>query len=219
MAPKSHSAKPASGSKAKLTSSQYPWTVHNANYFLFSAENNGLRRTLAMKEHPATITMIPHPEKGHTVQDLSAKAGLDCAVLWHCQPKELISKIIGAVCARQCHGYFKQFPHGWPIEEFLKLNLKNKCVYARKRGYLGDQTNRDKEEDNGGNDDDQGGNDNRAGDCGDYDRAGSYDGAGGNRAGVYDGAGDHDGAASGHDGASDHEDEGSADEEEGLEYY
>ncbi|KAF8224790.1 hypothetical protein L208DRAFT_1128737, partial [Tricholoma matsutake] len=64
------------------------------------------------------------------VRDLSAKTGLDCAVLWHRQPKELISKIIGA--AQQRHSYFKRFPHGWPIEEFLKSNLKNKHAYARK---------------------------------------------------------------------------------------
>ncbi|KAF8229723.1 hypothetical protein L208DRAFT_1154457, partial [Tricholoma matsutake] len=135
-------------------------------------ETNALRRTLAMKEHSTTTTMIPCPEKGvagngfnlqeamgladdgetynllrRAVRDLSAKAGLDCTVLWHRQPKELISKIIGAVSR---HGYFKQFPHGWPIEEFLKSNLKNKRAYACKRGYLGDQTNRDKEGDNGG---------------------------------------------------------------------
>lgn len=66
--------------------------------------------------------------------------------------------------ARQRHSYFNRFPHGWAIEEFIKSNLKNKCAYARKRRYLGDQTNRgvkkegsdigDDEEDNGANDGD-----------------------------------------------------------------
>ena len=37
------------------------------------------------------------------VRDLSAKAGLDCAVVWHRQPKELISKIIGAICVFSFH--------------------------------------------------------------------------------------------------------------------
>lgn len=43
--------------------------------------------------------------------------------------------------ARERHSYFRRFPHGWAVEEFLKANLKNKRAYARKRGYLGDQTN------------------------------------------------------------------------------
>lgn len=29
-----------------------------------------------------------------------------------------------------------RFPHGWPVEEFLKTYLKNKRAYARKKGYL-----------------------------------------------------------------------------------
>ena len=43
--------------------------------------------------------------------------------------------------AREYHNYFKKFPHGWAIEEFLKSNLKNKHSYAHKQGYLGDWTN------------------------------------------------------------------------------
>ena len=39
--------------------------------------------------------------------------------------------------AHKCHNYFKKFPHGWAIEEFLKSNLKNKHLYACKWGYLG----------------------------------------------------------------------------------
>jgi hypothetical protein len=38
-----------------------------------------------------------------------------------------------------------KFPHGWAIEEFLKTNLKNKRAYARKRGYLVNQTNKGEE--------------------------------------------------------------------------
>ena len=51
------------------------------------------------------------------------------------------------------HSYFKRFPHGWAIEEFLKANLKNKRAYARKRGYLGDQTNVGVESDEGDKED------------------------------------------------------------------
>ncbi|KAF8235248.1 hypothetical protein L208DRAFT_1542504, partial [Tricholoma matsutake] len=32
--------------------------------------------------------------------------------------------------------YFKQFPHGWAIEEFIKSSLKNKSAYACKQGYF-----------------------------------------------------------------------------------
>jgi len=45
--------------------------------------------------------------------------------------------------ARQRHDYFKRFPHGWAIEEFIKSNLKNKRAYARNRGYLQEHTNTD----------------------------------------------------------------------------
>ena len=36
--------------------------------------------------------------------------------------------------------YFEKFLQGWPIEEFLKLQLKNRCVYAQKHGFLEDIT-------------------------------------------------------------------------------
>lgn len=55
--------------------------------------------------------------------------------------------------ARERHSYFRRFPHGWAIEEFLKANLKNKRAYARKRGYLGDQTNLGVERDEGDEED------------------------------------------------------------------
>ena len=165
----------------------------------------------------------------------------------HRQPKELISKIIGAVCvlpfyfllftrhislpkntilqARQRHSHFKKFPHGWPIEEFLKSNLKNKRAYARRRGYLGDQTNRDREWNKGGegsddgNDDDEGAGDNGSdgassknkSDNGASDESGDDDDQGGNDDRTDD-YGDYDGAG-GYDGASDDE------AEDGLEYY
>ena len=76
--------------------------------------------------------------------------------------------------ARQRHTYFKKFPHGWAIEEFLKSNLKNKRAYARKRGYLGDQTNRGVES----------GEENKLGDDGDEAASNpdSEQGAGSNRA-------------------------------------
>ncbi|KAF8226537.1 hypothetical protein L208DRAFT_1499365, partial [Tricholoma matsutake] len=32
--------------------------------------------------------------------------------------------------------YFKRFPHGWAIEEFIKSSLKNKCAYTHKQGYF-----------------------------------------------------------------------------------
>jgi hypothetical protein len=41
------------------------------------------------------------------------------------------------------HHFLHQFPNGWPIEEFLKTYLKNKRSYARKQGYLNQQTNLD----------------------------------------------------------------------------
>ena len=43
--------------------------------------------------------------------------------------------------AQEYHKYFKQFPHGWPIEEFIKSSLKNKRVYACKKGYLKELSN------------------------------------------------------------------------------
>ena len=38
--------------------------------------------------------------------------------------------------AREHHEYFKRFPHGWAIEEFIKTSLKNKRAYAHKQGYF-----------------------------------------------------------------------------------
>ena len=43
--------------------------------------------------------------------------------------------------ARERHKFLNRFPHGWPVEEFLKTYLKNKRAYARKRGYLTENTN------------------------------------------------------------------------------
>ena len=43
--------------------------------------------------------------------------------------------------AREHHEYFKQFPHGWPIEEFIKSSLKNKHTYAHKQGYFEELSN------------------------------------------------------------------------------
>ena len=31
--------------------------------------------------------------------------------------------------------YFKRFSHGWPIEEFMKISLKNKRAYACKCSF------------------------------------------------------------------------------------
>ena len=33
------------------------------------------------------------------------------------------------------------FPHGWPIEEFIKSSLKNKHAYACKQGYFEELSN------------------------------------------------------------------------------
>ena len=66
-----------------------------------------------------------------------------------------------------------RYPQAWPVEEFLKTNLKNKRAYARKRGYLSDNTNQkqgrhdddaeeekddddDEEEEDGGHDEEEG---------------------------------------------------------------
>ena len=43
--------------------------------------------------------------------------------------------------ARERHNFLNRFPHGWPVEEFLKTYLKNKRAYARKRGYLTENIN------------------------------------------------------------------------------
>ena len=43
--------------------------------------------------------------------------------------------------ARERYNFLNRFPHGWPVEKFLKTYLKNKCAYARKRGYLVENTN------------------------------------------------------------------------------
>lgn len=45
--------------------------------------------------------------------------------------------------ARNRHGFFNRFAHGWVIEEFLKTYLKNKCSYARKVRCLEDNTNQE----------------------------------------------------------------------------
>ena len=42
---------------------------------------------------------------------------------------------------RERHNFLNQFPHCWPVEEFLKSYLKNKRAYACKRGYLTENTN------------------------------------------------------------------------------
>ena len=46
---------------------------------------------------------------------------------------------------RERHSFLNRFPHGWPIEEFIKTYLKNKRTYARKQGYLTENTNRKKQ--------------------------------------------------------------------------
>lgn len=114
------------------------------------------------------------------VRSLADRAGLDYAVPWHGQPKEIVGRIIGAVSApqhpspppilidhmfqaRERHSFLNRFPHGWPVEEFLKTYLKNKRAYARKRGYLKENTNQrqgrhdddDEEEEDGRDDDDE----------------------------------------------------------------
>jgi hypothetical protein len=43
--------------------------------------------------------------------------------------------------ARERHNFLNRYPHGWPIEEFIKTYLKNKRTYARKQGYLMENTN------------------------------------------------------------------------------
>ena len=43
--------------------------------------------------------------------------------------------------ARECHRCLNWYPHGWPVEEFLKIYLKNKRIYACKWGYLTENTN------------------------------------------------------------------------------
>ena len=43
--------------------------------------------------------------------------------------------------AQEHHKYFKQFPHAWPIEEFIKSSLKNKHAYTRKQGYFEELSN------------------------------------------------------------------------------
>ena len=43
--------------------------------------------------------------------------------------------------ARERHNFFKRFLNGWAVAEFIKSNLKNKCAYACKRGYLQEATN------------------------------------------------------------------------------
>ena len=45
------------------------------------------------------------------------------------------------------HHFLHQFPNGWPVEEFLKTYLKNKCTYARKQGYLTEKTNWEQDQD------------------------------------------------------------------------
>lgn len=87
------------------------------------------------------------------VRSLADRAGMDYTLPWHSQPKETVGKIIGAVSflplhffiyllntdmfqARERHHFLHQFPQAWPVEEFLKVYLKNKRTYARKQGYL-----------------------------------------------------------------------------------
>jgi len=92
------------------------------------AENDALRKAAAAKEN--TATMIPRPQRGtagngfnlqaamgleddyelyatlrRSVRDITAKAGLDCSVVWHRQPKTVVSNIIAV--ARERHDYLK----------------------------------------------------------------------------------------------------------------
>ena len=80
--------------------------------------------------------------------------------------------------ARQRHTYFNRFPHGWAIEEFIKSNLKNKRAYARKRGYLGDQTNRGVKKEEGHDSDNEGDNGSKEGDNGSKEGVDEVDGVG-----------------------------------------
>lgn len=144
-------------------------------------ETYTLLRVSLLRVH-ATIYKLTNSRLQRSVRDLSAQAGLDCSVLWYRQPKDIISKIIGAVSipclnpssffsevifqARQRHSYLKRFPHGWAVEEFLKTNLKNKRAYARKRGYLEDKTNRGRERNKDDEDEDDGVSDSEKGDDG-----------------------------------------------------
>ena len=93
----------------------------------------------------------------HCIWNLANRAGLDYTVSWHGQPKEVVGKIIGAVSpphslscsftqnhmfqAREHHNFLNQYPCSWPVEEFLKTYLKNKCAYAHKQGFLTENTN------------------------------------------------------------------------------
>ena len=43
--------------------------------------------------------------------------------------------------AHEHHNFLHQFPHGWPVEEFITTYLKNKCSYACKQGYLPEMSN------------------------------------------------------------------------------
>ena len=51
--------------------------------------------------------------------------------------------------AQERHECFKQFPHGWPIEEFIKSSLKNKHTYACKQEYFEELSNVNNAESNG----------------------------------------------------------------------
>lgn len=80
--------------------------------------------------------------------------------------------------ARERHSYFKRFPHGWAVEEFLKSSLKNKRAYARKRGYLEDKTNGGTESDEGEDIDPDQGSNGTGEDNGESSASGSLDGDG-----------------------------------------
>ena len=70
-----------------------------------------------------------------------------------------------------------RYPHAWPVEEFLKTNLKNKRAYARKRGYLRENTNQkqgqhdddDAEEENDDDEEEDGGHDDEEEEDGGHD--------------------------------------------------
>ena len=78
----------------------------------------------------------------------------------------------GSPKARQRQEYFKQFPHGWAIEEFIKSSLKNKRAYAHRHGYLQELKNASKASDG-----EHSGDDDNAGDGADGNTGGN---AGGN---------------------------------------
>ncbi|TDL14471.1 hypothetical protein BD410DRAFT_859818 [Rickenella mellea] len=97
--------------------------------------------------------------KQRTIRSIVQQANLDHKDTWHHQDKELVGRCMRL--ARQRQPYLKRFYRDWATEEYIKVHLKNKRHYEKRRdkkkkaaGMVDEGVDDGDDDDDDGDDDD-----------------------------------------------------------------